>query len=208
MNTITSTFASAIFLSISSFAFAQDSSLSFFVTGSSLGKGGNLGGLQGADSHCQKLAATTNAGNKKWRAYLSTTASKDQIQVNARDRIGTGPWYNAKGIMIAKNLDDLHSANKINKENALSEKGAVIKGRGDTPNQHDILTGSQQSGMASTANCNNWTSNGKGSASLGHHDKKGPAGRISWNSAHESFGCSIKDLKATGGNGYFYCFAQ
>ncbi len=208
MKKIISTLASVVFLAMSSLAFAQGTSLSFFVTSSNLGNGADLGGLQGADAHCQKLATTVNAGNKKWRAYLSTTASKDQKLVNARSRIGTGPWYNAKGIMIAKNLDDLHSANTISKENALSEKGNVIKGRGDTPNQHDILTGTQQNGMASTANCSNWTSNGKGSASLGHHDKKGPAGRISWNSAHDSFGCSIKDLKATGGNGYFYCFAQ
>jgi len=208
MNKIIPTLVSVIFISMSSLALAQDTSLSFFVTSSNLGKGANLGGLQGADAHCQKLATTVNADNKKWRAYLSTTTSNGQAQVNARDRIGTGPWYNAKGIIIAKNLDVLHSANAISKENALNEKGGVIKGRGDTPNQHDILTGTQKNGMASTENCRNWTSSSEGSALLGHHDKKGPADRLSWNSAHESFGCSIKDLKATGGNGYFYCFAM
>lgn len=192
--------------SVSQQSFAKDTKLSFFVTSVGMGDGANLNGLKGADAHCQKLAESTTSSNKIWRAYLSTKVA-GQKQINARDRIGKGPWYNAKGIMIAKNIDDLHSANNISKENALSEKGTLVNGRSDKPNQHDILTGTLESGTASDANCNNWISSGTGTATLGHHDKKGPANRISWNSAHESFGCSIDKLKVTGGNGYFYCFA-
>jgi len=203
------TLVSLISISISQFSSAQD--MSFFVTSVGSGNGGNLGGLKGADAHCQKLAMAAGAGKKTWQAYLSTVEAKGQAQVNARDRIGTGPWYNAKGILIAKNIADLHSTNNINKQNSLSEKGTVIKGRGDKPNQHDILTGSLENGMPTTnkgnSTCSNWTSNSKGSAIVGHHDKKGPPGRTSWNSAHDSFGCSPRNLKTTGGNGYFYCFA-
>ncbi len=189
-------------LSFSASIHADGKDMSFFVTSVGSGNGGNLDGLKGADAHCQNLANAVNTSKKKWHAYLSTSTE------NARDRIGKGPWHNTKGIMIAKDVNDLHSDNNtISKENALNEKGIVINGRGDKPNEHDILTGSLKDGTTSNANCNNWTSNAKGSASLGHHDKKGPAGRISWNSSHESLGCSIEDLKKTGGNGYFYCFA-
>jgi hypothetical protein len=148
------------------------------------------------------LAKLKRAKKNIWHAYLSSASE------NARDRIGKGPWYNAMGVIIAKDLKDLHSNNNnISKEHALTEKGALINGHGDKPNLHDILTGSLKDGTASKSTCDNWTSNDGGEATVGHHDKKGPAGRISWNSAHESLGCSIEDLKKTGGNGFFYCFA-
>jgi hypothetical protein len=194
-------------------ASAQDSSLSFFITSQGPGDGANLGGLAGADAHCQKLAAAVGAGSKTWRAYLSKDASDGKPAVNARDRIGRGPWFNAKGVKVAEDVADLHSdSNKLGKENSITEKGAVVNGRGDTPNQHDILTGSQADGTAFTDGadhtCKNWTTNGEGSAQVGHHDRQGggPA-PTSWNSSHGSRGCSQQNLISTGGNGYFYCFA-
>ncbi|HWP98861.1 MAG TPA: hypothetical protein VNK92_00190 [Vicinamibacterales bacterium] len=187
--------------------------LSFFITSAGPGDGANLGGLEGADRHCQKLAAAVGAGNRTWRAYLSATAADGRPAVNARDRIGTGPWYNARGVMIAKSVADLHGdANNLNKETALTEKGEVVPGRGDTPNKHDILTGSQPDGTAfppgEDRTCRNWTSNGEGSAQVGHHDRQGGGQNpTSWNSAHPSRGCSQANLRATGGDGLFYCFA-
>jgi hypothetical protein len=192
---------------------AQDGSLSFFITSQGSGDGANLGGLAGADAHCQKLAAAAGAGNRTWRAYLSASAADGKPAVNAKDRIGSGPWFNAKGVKVAENVADLHSdKNKLSKENSLTEKGTVVNGRGDTPNQHDILTGSQADGTAFTDGadhtCKNWTSNGEGSANVGHHDRQGggPA-PTSWNASHASKGCSQQNLIGTGGNGYFYCFA-
>jgi hypothetical protein len=187
--------------------------LGFFITSVGKGDGANLGGLAAADAHCQALAKAAGAGNRQWRAYLSASASGGQAAVNAKDRIGSGPWANAKGVIVAQNVADLHSENnKLGKDNSLTEKGAVVNGRGDTPNQHDILTGSNMDGTLATGaadtTCRNWTSNGEGSAMVGHHDKQGGgANPNSWNSAHGSKGCSQPNLVATGGNGYFYCFA-
>jgi hypothetical protein len=190
--------------------------MGFFVTSVGLGDGANLGGLAGADRHCQSLAAATGAGGRAWRAYLSTAAAGMQPAVNARDRIGNGPWYNSKGALVAMTVADLHGdihrdRNSINKEFALNEKGAPVNGRGDQPNQHDILTGSDSHGRtllggAATTTCNNWTSNAAGNAMLGHHDRSG-GGNSSWNAAHASRSCSQADLVATGGAGLFYCFA-
>jgi hypothetical protein len=188
--------------------------LGFFITSAGSGDGANLGGLAGADAICQKLAAGAGAGNRTWRAYLSAAASGSQAAVNAKDRIGSGPWANAKGVVVAQNVADLHSDNnKLGKEGSLTEKGAVWNGRGDTPNMHDILTGSNMDGTLATGagdtTCGNWTSNkGDGSALVGHHDKQGGgANPNSWNSAHPSKGCSQANLVATGGAGAFYCFA-
>jgi hypothetical protein len=187
--------------------------LGFFITSAGKGDGANLGGLAGADAHCQALAKAAGAGNRQWRAYLSAAASGGQAAVNAKDRIGSGPWANAKGVVVAQNVADLHSeATKLGKENSLTEKGTVVNGRGDTPNQHDILTGSNMDGTLATGaadtTCRNWTSNGEGSAMVGHHDRQGGgANPNSWNSAHGSKGCSQQNLIGTGGNGYFYCFA-
>ena len=190
-------------------AFASDDTMSFFVTSAGLADGGNLGGLNGADAHCQNLATQVGSSGKSWRAYLSIFESNGQSAVNARDRIGKGPWHNANGILIAKDIDDLHSDNNtLSKANSLNEQGQEVNGRGDDPNRHDILTGSLKDGTASKATCNNWQSNSQGKAMVGHHDKQGPPDRLSWNSAHESFGCSLKDLTATGGDGLFYCFAE
>jgi len=186
---------------------AQDTSMSFFVTSASPGDGGNLGGLDGADAQCQKLADAAGAGSKTWRAYLSTSA------VNARDRIGDGPWHNAKGELIANTVDELHSdTNKLTKQTALTEKGDPVKGRGDTPNEHDILTGSNADGtVAAGMTCEDWTSNASTSkAFVGHHDRiglKDDAPSKSWNASHPSRGCSAEDLPKSGGAGYFYCFA-
>jgi len=192
--------------------------MSFFVTSVGLGNGANLGGLAGADRHCQALASAAGAGTKTWHAYLSTSASGGQAAVNARDRIGSGPWYSAKGARIAQNVGDLHGdtieqarlGNNINKTTAISEKGEPIKGAGDTPNQHDILTGSQPDGRAYTDGadhtCGNWTSGAAGTAQLGHHDRTG-GGNTSWNATHPSRGCSQENLVATGGAGLLYCFA-
>ena len=194
----------------------QQADMSFFVTSVGSGKGADLGGLAGADAHCQSLAQAAGAGTKTWRAYLSTNAAAQGGPVNARDRIGPGPWKNAKGVVVAQNVDDLHSDNsKINKETGLNEKGEPTKVRGDTPNQHDILTGSQADGRAFPGNlsltCNNWSSGApQGSAMLGHVDRQGNTDTVfqrSWNAAHMSRGCSQPDLVASGGNGLFYCFA-
>ena len=186
--------------------------LSFFITSAGSGDGANLGGLTGADAICQRLATAVGAGSRTWRAYLSASAAGNQSAVNARDRIGRGPWQNAKGVVVAQNVDDLHSANnKLSKENSLTEKGAMVNGRGDSPNTHDMLTGSAADGrlVAGATNCNNWTSNGAGSANLGHHDRQGGgADPTSWNAAHASSGCSQANLVGTGGAGLFYCFAQ
>ena len=192
-------------------ATAED--MSFFITSNGPGDGANLGGLSGADAHCQKLAEAAGSSGKTWKAYLSASAADGMPAVNARDRIGTGPWFNAKGVQVAGNLDELHFSNVgLSKENSLNEKGEVVNGRGDSPNQHDILTGSQLDGTAFTDGadhtCGNWTKNGEGSAQVGHHDRTG-GGQVpsSWNAAHGSRGCSQANLVATGGNGYFYCFA-
>jgi hypothetical protein len=187
--------------------------MSFFITSKGPGKGAALGGLSGADQHCQALAKAAGAGGKTWRAYLSASASGGQPAVNARDRIGKGPWFNAKGVQVAANVADLHSENtKLGKENSLTETGQAVNGRGDTPNMHDILTGSQMDGTVLPAGgdhtCGNWTSSGEGSAQVGHHDRQGGgANPNSWNSAHGSKGCSQENLQGTGGNGFFYCFA-
>jgi hypothetical protein len=191
--------------------------MTFFVTSVGLGDGANLGGLAGADAHCQKLAAAAGAGDRTWRAYLSASPMEGKPAVNARDRIGTGPWHNFRGTMVARDLAHLHGdtlelarlGNLITKNNALTEKGELVNGVGDKPNMHDILTGTQPDGRAYTDGadhtCKNWTSNGEGSAQVGHHDRNG--GGISWNSVHPSRGCSQENLVATGGAGLFYCFA-
>jgi hypothetical protein len=187
--------------------------MSFFITSAGPGNGADLGGLAGADRHCQTLAAAQGAGNRTWHAYLSTQATEGQPAVNARDRIGSGPWYNAKGVMVAQSVADLHSDNnKLSKENSLTETGTVVNGRGDTPNTHDILTGSQLDGTAfppgDDHTCGDWTKSGEGSAQLGHHDRQGGGQNpTSWNSAHASRGCSQENLRGTGGAGLFYCFA-
>jgi hypothetical protein len=187
--------------------------MSFFITSAGPGSGANLGGLAGADEHCRRLAAAVGqAVGKTWRAYLSSHAEGGQPAVNARDRIGQGPWYNANGVMIARDLAQLHSEeSNAGKENSVNERGEVVNGRGDTPNRHDILTGSLPDGTlagGAEATCNNWTSGGEGSAMLGHHDRQGGGERPnSWNSAHLSRGCSQQNLQSTGGDGLFYCFA-
>ena len=192
--------------------------MTFFVTSVGIGKGGDLGGLAGADAHCQALAAAVGAGGHTWHAYLSTQARPGQPAVNARDRIGTGPWYNAKSGRIAQSVADLHGdtleaarrGNNLTKVTALTEKGETINGVGDTPNRHDMLTGSQLDGTAfadgADHTCQNWTSSTTGTAQLGHHDRTG-GGNTSWNSAHPSRGCGQANLVATGGAGLFYCFA-
>jgi hypothetical protein len=190
--------------------------MSFFVTSVGLGKGADLGGINGADAHCQTLAASVGAGNKAWRAYLSTAETPNAKGINARDRIGKGPWQNAKGVVIATSVEDLHSANnKLGGENSLTERGTRVAGFGYTPNYHDALTGSQPDGTAFPGNmnltCNNWVSSEFGKAMLGHIDRRGGADndtQRSWNSTHQSRGCSQADLIATGGNGLYYCFAQ
>lgn len=190
--------------------------MTFFVTSIGSGKGADLGGLSGADRHCQDLAAAVGAGGRTWHAYLSATASGGAAAVNARDRIGRGPWQNSKGVVIAQSVDDLHSAsNNLNKQTALTEKGGTVAGRGDPVNQHDILTGSSPDGRAMAGDtdttCRNWSSSGDdGAAILGHHDRQGlrdDEPSKSWNSSHPSRGCSQENLRGTGGAGYFYCFA-
>lgn len=195
---------------------AQQSTMTFFVTSAGPGKGADLGGLSGADAHCQRLAQAAGAAGKTWQAYLSTQGAG---AVNAKDRIGKGPWTNAKGAVIATDVADLHSANnKLTKQTALSEKGEVVNGRGDTPNRHDVLTGSQPDGTAFTGaddrTCKNWTSSTQGSAMVGHADRIGlrdDDSSKSWNSSHPSRGpeggCSLADLRSTGGDGLLYCFA-
>ena len=197
---------------------AQSADTSFFLTGTAIGNGGNLGGLAGADNYCQQLAQAAGAGAKTWRAYLSTQAADGKPAVNARDRIGKGPWQNSKGVVVAKDVAELHGANNLTKQTALSEKGEVINGRGDTPNRHDVLTGSQPDGTAFAAGddrtCKNWTSSTQGAAMVGHSDRMGlrdDDASKSWNSSHPSRGpdggCSQADLKSTGGDALFYCFA-
>jgi hypothetical protein len=187
--------------------------IGFFITSAGPGKGADLGGLEGADKHCQALATAVGGGNRVWHAYLSTSPAGNTPAVNARDRIGTGPWANAKGVIVAQTVAELHGENsKLAKETSLTEKGDVVNGRGDTPNRHDILTGSQLDGTAFTSGenltCQNWTSGGEGSAQVGHHDRQGGgANPTSWNSAHASRGCSQENLRGTGGDGLFYCFA-
>ena len=213
------TLASLALLALgASAAQAQQATMTFFLTSAGPGKGADLGGIEGADRHCQQLAQAVGAGGKTWRAYLSTQASGGGQAVNARDRIGAGPWRNAKGEVVAQNVDDLHSANnKLSKQTALSEKGDMINGRGDTPNRHDVLTGSQPDGTAypgtdsANTTCGNWVRyfpmNGK--ARVGHFDRDGndPVTGKSWNSSHDTSGCSPEELKSTGGDGLFYCFA-
>jgi len=193
-------------------ASASASGMTFFVTSVGRGNGADLGGLAGADRHCQTLATAAGAGQHTWHAYLSTNASGGGTAVDARDRIGKGPWRNAKGVVIADSVEELHSAsNKLDKQTALSEKGEVINGRGDSPNMHDILTGSTPDGRAGDATCNNWTSSStEGQAMLGHHDRTGldeSPPQKSWNASHLSRGCSQDALKSTGGAGLLYCFA-
>ena len=194
----------------------QSPNMTFFVTSGGPGKGADLGGLAGADARCQELGAAAGAGSKTWRAYLSTNQGNQGGPVNARDRIGKGPWQNFKGTVIATSVEDLHSNNnKLGAENSLTERGTQVAGFGMTPNWHDVLTGSQMDGTAWPGNmnltCNNWSSSTFGSASVGHIDRRGGANTVyqrSWNSAHMSRACSQPDLIATGGNGLFYCFAQ
>jgi hypothetical protein len=197
----------------------QSPNMTFFVVSAGSGKGADLGGLEGADRHCQTLAQAAGAGSKTWRAYLSTQAAGGAEAVNARDRIGRGPWQNFKGEVIAQNVDDLHGDNnKLGMQTSLTERGTVVAGVGYTPNYHDVLTGSQMDGRAFAAGedrtCRNWTSSAQGAAMVGHIDRKGlrdDAASKSWNSSHPSRGpeggCSQSDLRGTGGNGLFYCFA-
>lgn len=195
--------------------------MGFFITSAGSGKGADLGGLAGADMHCQKLAGAAGAGGKVWRAYLSvppafaTPTTPAVPAINARDRIGTGPWFNAKGELIASDLAHLHNGNNLSKTTALDEKGNAIKGRGDTPNEHDILTGSRADGTAfapqTDSSCGAWTQSGEGSAVVGHHDRIGPLPENwakSWNFSHPTVGCSQEALVRTGGSGRFYCFAS
>jgi hypothetical protein len=206
MRTTTSAIAFLAIATMAAPVAAQDASMSFFVTSVGVGDGANLGGLAGADAHCTSLAEAAGVTGKTWRAYLSTS------DTDARDRIGTGPWVNAKGETIAASVDELHSdAVNLTKETAIDEKGMPVKGRGDEPNQHDILTGSMADGTKAAETCNDWTSNAAdGSAMVGHHDRMGlpddPKG-LSWNAAHPSRGCSQENLVGTGGAGFFYCFA-
>lgn len=194
--------------------------MSFFITSVGPGKGGDLGGLEGADRHCQSLAAAAGAGNRTWRAYLSTQGSTlaDPKVVHARDRIGTGPWHNAKGVLIARNIEELHSAsNNVNKTTALDEKGQMVNGRTEKPVKHDMLTGSRPDGTAfgggffPDMTCGNWTKSGaEGSAMTGHHDRAGSIDHpwaVSWNSSHPTLGCTMPGIIKTGGDGLFYCFA-
>jgi hypothetical protein len=194
--------------------------MSFFVTSAGPGDGANLGGLTGADAHCQRLAAASGvagAASRTWRAYLSTGWTQTTPAVNARDRIGKGPWFNAKGVLIASDVNHLHGASNLTKQTALNEKGAVVNGRGDTPNTHDILTGSRADGTAFSSapgmpemTCGEWTKNGDGSAMTGHHDRSGLSPEpwaVSWNSSHNTVGCAQAALVRTGGAGLFYCFA-
>jgi hypothetical protein len=209
-------FVAAALLLLSSDANLQErqNDMTFFITSTGPGKGGDLGGLEGADRQCQLLAQAVGAGNRSWRAYLSTSAADGKPAVSARDRIGSGPWQNAKGVVIARDINELHGTNKINKETALNEKGETVNARGDKPNMHDILTGSQPDGRAFSGDqdmtCRNWTSSGEGAAMVGHHDRQGlrdDESSKSWNSSHTSRGCNQDALRSSGGNGLFYCFA-
>jgi hypothetical protein len=202
----------AVALGAAALAHAQSADMTFFVSSKGSGKGADFGGLAGADQHCQALAAAAGAGNRTWRAYLSTQGPQP---VNARERIGAGPWKNAKGVVVAASVAELHGNNNLNRQTALTEKGGDVNGAGDNPNTHDILTGSQPDGTAFAAGedktCGNWSKSGEGSAIVGHHDRKGldtspPA--LSWNSSHATRGCSDDALKSTGGAGLIYCFAE
>ena len=200
---------------VSGVAMAQAAAMTFFVTSTGSGKGADFGGLAGADKHCQTLATAVGAGNHTWHAYLSASAAGGAPAVNARDRIGPGPWQNAKGVVIARNVDELHGTNNLTKQTALTEKGDVVNGRGDTPNKHDILTGSQPDGKAFTDTadhtCGNWTKSGEGETVVGHHDRSGldtSPRACSWNSSHPTKGCSDPALISTGGAGLLYCFAE
>lgn len=196
---------------------AQQNNMSFFITSTGNGKGADFGGIEGADAHCQALAAAAGAGSRTWHAYLSTQSADGKPAVNARERVGNGPWVNAKGITIAASLAELHGAsNNLNKDTALTEKGEPVNGRGDSPNLHDILTGTQADGNAfppgEDRTCGNWTKGGtEGAAIVGHHDRRGldtSPPMLSWNSSHSSRGgCSLDALKSTGGAGLLYCFA-
>lgn len=212
------TLAVALVPAMAGSAGAQQAGMGFFITSAGPGKGADLGGIEGADRHCQTLAASVGAGAKTWRAYLSTQPADGKPAINARDRIGKGPWVNAKGVVIAKDVAELHGENNLSKQTALSEKGDVISGRGDSPNRHDILTGSQADGTAFPAGddrtCKNWTSSTQGAAMVGHSDRIGindSPPMKSWNTSHPSRGpdggCSQADLRSTGGDGLFYCFA-
>ncbi len=204
--------SAGILVAVSAPALAQQSPhpMGFFITSKGIGNGANLGGLKGADAHCGKLAKAVGS-KRKWRAYLSTQVKKGR-GISARDRIGSGPWYNSRGELIAVNVDQLHLNPNLTKRTALDEKGNLVKGRGDKPNEHDILTGTKNDGTAyfpwekGDHTCNNWTSSDKGSARVGHHDRHG-GGNTSWNSTHGSRGCSQKALRSTGGAGLLYCFA-
>jgi hypothetical protein len=188
---------------------SPSSGMSFFITSAGSGKGADFGGLAGADKQCQTLAAAAGAGDKTWHAYLSTQGAG---AVNARDRIGKGPWRNAKGVIVANNLDELHGTNNLGKQTSLTEKGDVVNGRGDTPNRHDILTGSRAAFPgADDMTCGNYTKSGDGAVMLGHHDRNGtnpdPVANVSWNASHKSAGCGVEALAKTGSAGYLYCFA-
>jgi hypothetical protein len=204
---MTLTFKSACILTLMALPFAasaQDATISFFITSQNPGQGANLGGIEGADAHCAALAEAAGVTGKTWAAYLSTTTQ------NARDRIGTGPWVNAQGVVVATDVETLHSAeNNLSKETALNEKGEIVNGRGDEPNRHDILTGSDAMGMLSGGTCEDWTSAAEdGFAMVGHFDRTGGgADPTSWNAAHPSKGCHMAGLQSTGGDGLFYCFA-
>ncbi len=207
--------AAALFLNMSVANAAGEHPMGFFITSKSIGNGADLGGLAGADAHCAKLAEQAGSTGKSWHAYLSTQSDDGRTRgISARDRIGIGPWYNVRGELIASDLDDLHISSNIFKRTALDENGNLIKGRGDKPNEHDILTGTKNDGTAyfpweeGDHTCSNWTSSadGQGSAQVGHHDRHG-GGNVSWNSAHGSRGCSQDNLKGTGGAGFLYCFA-
>jgi hypothetical protein len=211
MNAKVVSIAAVLSIGIAGVVQAQQGSMTFFVTSAGPGKGADLGGLAGADRLCQTLGAAAGAGSRTWRAYLSTQGAG---AVNARDRIGPGPWQNAKGMVIAKSVDELHGANNLTKQTALSEKGEMVNGRGDSPNRHDILTGSTPDGRVPAGDqdmtCGNWTKSGDGTAIVGHHDRLGlsdtEAAR-SWNSSHPSRGCSQDALRGSGGDGLIYCFA-
>jgi len=208
--------AGVLALGIGAGAQAQQSEMTFFITSAGPGNGADLGGLEGADQHCQQLAEAAGAGDRTWRAYLSTQATDGEPAVNARDRIGEGPWQNAAGVVVAQSVDELHGDNNLDKQTALDEQGELVNGRGDEPNRHDILTGSQADGTAFPAgedrSCGNWTMSGaEGAAMVGHHDRMGlrdDAPSRSWNASHPSRGgCSQAALQGTGGDGLFYCFA-
>ena len=221
IRTLAATGATLLLLAACAAPSSTTGPMSFFITSAGSGKGADLGGLAGADAHCQRLATAGGASGKTWRAYLSTPpalasgAMPAVAAVNARDRIGAGPWFNAKGMLIARDIDHLHNGNSLGKDSALDERGNIVKGRGDTPNEHDMLTGSRADGTAfapqTDTTCKAWTSSTEGSAVVGHHDRIGPLPENwakSWNFSHQSAGCSQEALVRTGGTGRFYCFAS